>query len=519
MSIFKRGMGALLVAALMLVANTAVAADVVIPDKYAEASEKKMMLQKYIKTNGPISETSVGLLYKGMALKNFEIQKWGVDSGELNAWCNEAAKEAIERAGDVDAKGQARMTVKALTKRCSDVFEYSHDLSGSCKLTGKKKKSWSCSLKSTMKIWKYSATVSDDGSIKFGKDKKFGLKVVKNSGSGSASQSAGKEKAMQDAAGSLGKWVRRKLLDIKEFQIHAPIAAVKDGSSYICLGNDMVDLDLPFRVVMPTTKGEKEIGLIKAREIYDGCVETSKLKKRKKKAVIKPMRAQNIIGSSDIKAGYTAWELPQIGLAVGLGAGIMPTSKSNDDDVNDAPIIPGVQLNIEQSLARTVGVSELHTFVKVRAGILSDTAALVAQFNQGFDRYVTLSEDDVADVPSAQVELGFLKRVFMGRMFLEFGAGAAASYYLLESVPVAGVIGEEYQLGVMGVGGAGQAGLGFQLSNRLQMKFVGGYRFALTTPSINRVDSEGNVLETYTADGGEGTEGGPIASLDLTWLI
>jgi hypothetical protein len=189
----------------------------------------------------------------------------------------------------------------------------------------------------------------------------------------------------------------------------------------------------------------------------------------------------------------------------------------------------GVQLNIEQSLARNVGVSELHSFIKARAGMISDGAALEHQFNAAnFDDF-NLNAGEADNTLNIQAELGFMKRVFFGRVFTDFGAAGALSIYGLDSKPYTGSAcpaGSTCSLtaGIIGLGATGQVGLGFQASNRLQLKVVGGYRYVMTAPSVSLSDdTNGESVSGYDPGGdpvdAAGAEAGPIVSLDFTWLI
>ena len=424
-------------------------------------------------------------LFKGPFIKPKRI------AVDLNDPCvNEKGDSQMIR-GATDQRGRARMTIPAVERRCSDVFDYILEVVEECK---REEKNYLCKVSLTMTVRHYDAEYVVDESgydepyIDFfpelRKDKR-GDKVPKVDVAKSSWTMSGsnKKKTYLLALKLAGKLLRRELLEIRAFQIHAPIVSVRGQSVYLCLGRDLVSLDLPFRVVYQTRRGEREVGFIKARDIYDGCTMTRTLERRDergRRVRIEPMRAQKIYGN--IKPGFTAWEVPQIGLQLGGGLALSTLVTG---------VSPMLGLAVEQSLASWLGISELHGFAHLRFGGLfapEDVAVVRTNFLQAFPTFEPLLSD-WEQVPVGQIDLGVLKRVYLGRLFIDLQVAASMSWYHLGEISdpfgeAAGNPEAKLKLGLLGVGGVGKAGVGLQLSPRLALRGVLGYRFSGTIPIV-----------------------------------
>jgi len=277
----------------------------------------------------------------------------------------------------------------------------------------------------------------------------------------------------------------------------------------MCLGEQVVELDLPFHIVVNTADGEERKGFVKARRIYDGCTETT-VTRRKAEAGgevrLEPMQAQIILGGDDIKAGMTAWEMPQIGLNVGAGGGI--TGFMGDIFQN---IGPTVHLAQEYSLASLTGVSELHQYLKAGIGLMLDAQPAVPFLRPAVGPDVgAWVEDELSLV--AEADIGILKRWYANAFFFEVGIGASVSYYLLKERPGY----EDFDITLIGAGGHALLGIGFQLAPRWMLRFQGGVRAGVIIPSItDDYDQDVTALTTYAME----AQVGPMANLGLLYTF
>jgi hypothetical protein len=500
----------------------AIADDVEIDyDKYSKVSEQKLMLTGAVSSSLPENNMKSYMFELGMQRFNTTLTTKDPNDPSVNAWCEKAIKDTQTKRDEVDGEtGDAIVTLKAKMERCSQVFMYDLDVSHSCKKVKPKKgkPSMKCEVKGKFTAYKFKADQSS-GSLAYTTDTSFGKggKVIKTASWSSSStitkinpQARAKKSALSGASTWAGRWMSRGLRDIKEFQISAPIVAVKGGSAYSCLAKDVVEQDLPFHVVFNSSEGEKKVGFVKARKRYDGCTLTPSLSEKQEggeKVEIKPMESQIIIG--DPKASMTMWEMPTMHLNVGLGGGIMP-SVGGDGESGAM----GINLLAEYNGGRYLGMSEVHAFSHISYGI-ADRENLDALFATGFPAINSIFNDNEGDDSAAfaRASFGVLKRIYMGRMFLELGAGVSASYYLLDKVET---LAGDYDLAVISYGGEGLAGLGFQLSPRFLLRAQGGYHFGIAAPTIT--DPDGEALELDSGAELE-TEAGVFAGVHILYTI
>ena len=485
-------------------------------DKYSKVSEQKLMLKGSVSSSLPDNNMKEYVFELGMGRFNTTLTTQDPNDASVNAWCEQAIKDTQTKRDEVDGEtGDAIVTLKAKMERCSQVFMYDLDVSHSCKKVKPKKgkASMACTVKGKFTAYKFKADQSS-GSLAYTTDTAFGKggKVIKTAKWSSSStidkrgQARAEKSALSSASTWAGRWMSRQLRDIKEFQISAPIVAVKGGSAYSCLAKDVVEQDLPFHVVFNSSEGEKKVGFVKARKRYDGCTLTPSLSEKQEsgeKVEIKPMESQIIIG--DPKASMTMWEMPTMHLNVGLGGGMMP-SVGGDGESGAM----GINLLAEYNAGRYLGMSEVHAFSYISYGI-ADRENLDALFASGFPAINSIFNDNEGDDSAAfaRASLGVLKRIYMGRLFLEMGAGVSASYYLLDTV--AG-----YDLAIVSYGAEGLAGLGFQLSPRFLVRAQAGYHFGIAAPTIT--DPDGEALE-LDSDAELETEAGLFAGVHILYTI
>jgi len=474
----------------MAMASPAIAEDVEIDyDKYSKVSEQKLMLKDKVSSSLDAANMKSYVFELGLGRFNTSLSTNDPNHASVNAWCEQAIKDTQTKRDEVDGEtGDAIVTLKAKMERCSQVFMYDLNVSHNCKLVKPKKgkPSMQCKVSGKFTAYKFKADQSS-GSLAYTTDTAFGKggAVTKTASWTSSStitktnpQARAKKSALSNASTWAGRWMSRQLRDIKEFQISAPIVAVKGGSAYSCLAKDVVEQDLPFHVVFNSSEGEKKVGFVKARKRYDGCTLTPSLSEKQsggEKVEIKPMESQIILGSP--KASMTMWEMPTMHLNVGMGGGIMPSVAG--DDPNGAM---GVSFLAEYNGGRYLGLSEVHQFAYVSYG-LAPRENLDALFEEGFDvnpkELIEFLGDEPADtVPFARASLGILKRIYFRALFVELGAGLSASYYLLDSIG-------DTDLGILSYGGEGLAAVGMQLSPRFLLRAQGGFHFGIAAPTVS----------------------------------
>ena len=276
---------------------------------------------------------------------------------------------------------------------------------------------------------------------------------------------------MKTATFMAAMWTKRDMLEAKEFRSTAPIIAVNGGTAYSCLNKKVTELDLPYFIVINTPEGEKEMGFAKTRKFYDGCTETPTLAKAKakgEKVEMLPAEAQIILGAP--QPGYTLSEMPSVGLNVGGGGGI-----TGSFDFAHAPV---VSILGEFNLAKYTGVSELHAFGRLNIGfglkdgffgVTDKINTIIANNSTGLSGI--LSNDADFNL-LAGLDLGILKRFYAHAFFFEAGAAISTTAYLLQTAPGF----EDWTAMIIGIAGLPHVGVGFQLSPRLMMRFMVGFK-------------------------------------------
>jgi len=491
-------------------------------DVYSTISYNKLLLNRRFDSTLPVHLNAV--IAREFKKSRFDNETWSVGDPQTANWCREATKEMQIVRGNVDAEtGDADLTLDAVTERCSPIYEYRVGIHHGCETVQDKKKYYiKCSIKTKVALDRYVVTFNDSQDLGFKKDESFAEagtktmifhKVKSRQLTKKRNATQAKREAMGSAVGSTRVALELALKNIRDFQLHAPIVARKTRTTYMCLGRE-VPLDTPFHVMINTASGEKKMGFVKARKIYDGCVLTPKLEAQEeagKEIVLKPLSADIILGGGRIRQGMTAWEMPSIGLNAGFSGGVAPI-------IGDAQS-PSFGFALEANLADGTGISELFVFIRARLVFVSDAQPLEDSFREGFpgisDWFVDFPESTVG----AQGEIGLLKRWYLaGPIFAELGAGFAASRYFIDSFHV-WFIGDEVDMQVDGFGLAGTGGLGMQLAPRWLLRFHAGYRALLTYPTIEINDEPCSdvVGSICNSEGGLGTEAGMMTSLDLLY--
>jgi hypothetical protein len=489
-------------------------------DKYSKVSEQKLMLTGNKSTTLGAKDQSSYETELGMGRFNMTLTTKDPNDASVVAWCDAAVKDTQVKRDEVDGEtGDAQITLKAKLERCSQVFKFDLKVKHSCK-KGKslitKKMQWECTVDGTFTAYKYKADQSS-GSLKYDTDSAFGKggKVTKtaswtsSSTIGKTGAARAKKSALSGAASWAGRWMSRQLRDIKEFQVSGPIVAVRGGTAMSCLSKDVVEQDLPFYIVFNSPEGEKRVGFAKARKRYDGCTLTPSLEAKQEageKVELRPMESQVIIGSP--KASMTLWEMPTMHLNVGLGGGIMPSVGGEGDST-----AMGANLVFEYN-PRLFGMSEVHTFLHASYGI-APRENLDALFASGFPTISAIFNDNEGSDSAAfaRSSIGVLKRIYMGRLFIDLGVAASASYYLLDKVET---FAGDYDLAIISVGGEGLAGLGFQLSPRFLLRAQGGYHFGIAMPTVTDPDGEALDLDSNAV---LEAEAGIFAGINLLYTI
>jgi hypothetical protein len=476
-------------------------------DKYSKVSEQKLMLTGQKSTTLGAKDQSSYETELGMGRFNMTLTTKDPNDASVGAWCDSAVKDTQVKRDEVDGEtGDAQITLKAKIERCSQVFKFDLEVKHSCK-KGKslitKKMQWECTVDGTFTAYKYKADQSS-GSLKYDTDSAFGKggKVTKtaswtsSSTIGKTGEARAKKSALSGAASWAGRWMSRQLRDIREFQVSGPIVAVRGSTAMSCLSKDVVEQDLPFYIVFNSPEGEKQVGFAKARKRYDGCTLTPSLEAKQEageKVELKPMESQVIIGSP--KASMTLWEMPTMHLNVGLGGGIMPSVDGESDQGNMAM---GLNVLAEYN-PRFMGWSEVHIYSHMSYG-LAPRENLDALFFKGFG--VPIDENAAETAPFARASIGILKRIYMGRLFLDVGVAGSGSYYLLEKV-------FDWDLAIISYGAEVQAGLGFQLSPRFLLRAQAGFHYGIASPEVT--DPNGNSIDIgqdFELEGESGIMGG-----------
>lgn len=435
-------------------------------------SEKFLMLREAPPVNLTNMPAAVfqQLLYSVEQLR-FDVQDWRVDSQETMNWCVSGAAEAQKKAGVVTAKGDALVTLEALIKRCSQIASFTFEAKHECRPGNKENKEADvmCRVGYKVAIRKYIGEETGDGNVQivldqtFGDDgtmyittgpsswwdvrpkKSFAQKLISAGNGWSGADTA--EEALMAAAFRERQAGERAVRDIKCFQLVAPIVHHDADKTFICLGRDQVELDAPFYVVMPTEDGEKRVGFVKARKLYDGCQETRPIEN----AVYQPSMAQDILGSKKIQVGMSTVEMPSIGLNLGFATGFGMALKAN----------MGFQLGLqgEYNLARHIKkISELYATMGVQFLVMprGGTAKIGPIVGDKLDLREVKEPSLVA-----RIDMGMMKRWFVRSFFVDAGAAFAVDAYAIDSKD-----NKVKSVGLASYGFDLKVGLGFQVHPR-----------------------------------------------------
>lgn len=502
-------------------------------DKYSNVAEQKLLLTGKIESSIP--EEHFQTLYNDLGFNRFNtsIRVSDPNHPEVQQWCEKAVRDTQVRRREVDGEtGDAMVTLKAKMERCSQVFSHDIKVTHACERKVPKKGDpyMSCTVVVTATIYKFSADQSS-GELRYSPDQSFatGGKIVMqadNTGTSTITKDRPPAEATRAAIGSAVRWaglkLKRSLREIKEFQSSAPIVAARSGTAFVCLGQDTVELDMPFYVVRNSPQGEVREGFVKARRMYDGCTLTpsqAEAKANGKSFTNQPMEAQIILGSSSIKPGMTLQEMPSIGLNIGVFGGI-----SGSLGFFNGNFGPGGGMTVEFDLAPYIGLSEFYAFTDFSIiGVLDPEQvrqSFVKMMGHDWDTVVT---PDLDAVFAIQASLGGLKRFYIaGPLFAEAALAFAFSFYSIGKFEHGG---DEISLGVYGLGAMVLGGVGFQLAPRWLLRFSGGYRYLISIPTVSVNDGSCEDAGYSNCDpeklgvGPDVAEHGPVGRLSLlfTW--
>jgi hypothetical protein len=478
-----------IIVTLALVWSTGAFAD----DKYSVEVEQKLMLR--IAISHTVGIGNVNRFYRGIGMGNFVVKDWRLSSQRIVQWCTSEVRKMQIKRNKVNLKGEARVDEAAYRERCSDIYGHRLKLTHSCEAKRKKKKTYvECKVAARMTVIKANAIIKNGQLVGFRRDNKFGKKGVysvrqSNSSTSRAHRKTGgvqgaTRRALRSAVNSTAMFTKRKLLDIKAFQLHAPIVGVHKGNALMCLSKKVLALDTPFHVIV--NMGGKEIrkGWIKARRIYDGCADTTARGKKRRKLVLKPTEAEIIIGGSDVKRQMTAWEMPQIGLNIGVQAGLMPFIDFQHGF--------GITLMNEFNFGAKIGISELHAVLYLGLGFYADNKLVRESFQTAYDTQISGLEDLPKSSLVLQADTGVIKRWYMGRLMIDLGITIGVSYYMLDAFDAIDLdSGEEVEvmLGNIGVSVTPLIGFGFQIAPRWILRALAGFRMGITMPNL-QIDEE-----------------------------
>lgn len=456
-------------------------------DKYSVTTEQMVLLKGTITSDLP--GDALAKAYGEMALERFNrtITSADPNSAEIMSWCDLAVQGTQVRRDQTDEYGQAQLTLKAKVERCSQVYMHDLNANHSCKVATDKKgnKTLVCSVTVGLAFQRFKF---DAVSGKWVGDSSFGDKgFTRMSASSDSSISLEKidmataeKSAIGSASVSAGTSLKRKIRDVSEFQQRTPIIGVKKGNAYSCLGKDTVELDLPFFVVIDKGGKEAQKGFVKARVIKDGCVETPELKNRMSngyRAVIKPMESQIILGGKGVKPGMSLREMPTAGASMGASLGVTNSFGGVGD--GSFRIWPALTINVDQNLAPKTGISEFFTWQALRiTGVFGDDALGRVKSKMGSALGLVNSNGN-PDIGSnymlvIQLDVGIHKRFFFGPFLMGFGVGAGFSANVFENIK--NLNNDDVTPMIFGVGGMGQIEIGGQLTPRLLMSIMLGYR-------------------------------------------
>ena len=500
-------------------------------DLYSETSGKKLVLLSNVGSN--VSDGLVRRFVAAMDMRIAHFKRAGIDDAEISQWCERAAEDYQIRGEDTDAKGQARKTLTAFRRACSDLYGMGVTLKKGCKTVVKKEKKKKktvkvkyreCTVDAMVGIVKYEARVEEGALAGFDTDRDFGKSgkmVVRRSASSEVEitgrRSAGQadREALKDAIHEAGQWTGFRLKKEKDFSAHSPVDYADADVAKVCLGLDTVRMDTPFHIVVSTDDGEKRMGFVKARVVRDGCFATTAIQARRArggKVDLGPLDAEIILGSGDIQQGMTAWEMATLGLNVGFHGGFSSLVGAEMGTMFGIPV--------EYNLGRYLNSSELHAFMDVNIGLTGDATSLQNLFVDAYPSFGIVQDVDAFPEQALAVmgTVGLFKRWYSHALFFDFGAGVAASYYLIDRYE--NDWGEATEMSVRGLGAAVIAGLGIQLAPRWMLRAHGGYRASIHIPVLTFIDSDGNEEDadpesSFTAP----TEHGPTLDVGILYTF
>lgn len=273
-------------------------------------------------------------------------------------------------------------------------------------------------------------------------------------GLASLTGAGGNDVAAAEAAAFLAGQIlwQRIRAQVPEFPTRGVVTSNVDGHTYSCLSKRTTSLDEPFQVL--TSTDTSPVAYVKAREIHDGCHRLPSM--NEEGVVIRPMKAENILGGAAIRPGMFLREISTIGLGLGATVGSSPLFSELGQ--------PTLGVRAEFNLAPLVGISEFHAVVMARLAVYTGGTVNLGS--------------------RMQLDLGVLKReYFWGPLFIEGGG-------LLTGT--GGLGGDAIQtLGVSGIGG-----LGLQVNPRWTARVTAGVRAAAGFGA-----NSGEIGPIFTTDG------------------
>jgi len=499
----------LLVAAIIMAGPVYAASNEADWGQYSKITLKPALLTGQIKTD--LKQDKMRLLYQKMELKRFDIfNESDPNMPALLQWCDNAVKDMQTIRGETyEQGGDVKMKLKAKIERCSQVFRHDLTVNHKCEVKSSKDSEGrithyvECKVFGLLTFVKFRGDQST-GAFRFVSDPNFennGKAVIRSKGTGTytiskkVNRRQAHELALTAAVKNCGFHFMKPIREIKNFQIHAPIARVKGSNAFSCLGKDTVELDMPFYVVFLGGNKEKRVGVVKARELHDGCVETPTLKAKWAKGAkrdLHPMRAQIILGKSKVKPGKTMWEMPTSYMNLGAGIGLtnlgkgMGIAQSGGGGLN---IQPAGVITLDQDIARKVGTPEVYVTETVRFTYVKAGDSTI--FNNNFTRSYPTSGIIPDSWFAIQTDIGLLKRWFAGPFFFGLGGNLALSYYVGMGAKVGTTSKTPF---VLGIGAAGRIELGFQLTARFLLALRMGYRFEYGIPFLKNGGSGTNKM-------------------------
>jgi hypothetical protein len=418
-----------------------------------EASEQILMIQGKTETN--LQKKNLDVFEKEVDFRRFKIEtEQDPNSSTIRDWCARVTKDVQFKRENNDATGESLdASVQEKIERCSKVYRIDHQSSTTCqvKTSDDGKSAVQCKMEASLSFTKYKYVI--EGSTEsYMADEAFGEAGVRQIKDDNTVSSAITEKttraeaeasARKSAAFITGLFMAKKMREIEDFQIRAPITNVTEDSATVstCLGSRLVPLDMPFFIKYKDESGkEVEAGFVKARTIRDGCASTSYTDEKTaegKEVELGPMEGQVILTDGNLRQGYTLVEMPTAGVNFGLDIGLL--------SAGDA-LSPAFGLNAEYSLAKWIGVSELYVS-------LGGDYVMSDDFDSGY-----------------QGSFGALKRLYIGgAFFLDAAVGLTYSAYSSKDES-----GTETKLS--GAGAYAGAGAGFQFSPRILAMVNLGFR-------------------------------------------